>query len=80
MGSRNTPSHFMPLKPYERFGPMQALPKDSEAEKRGKVAFSNNVFLFLVPQILLLVVLMCMSLSLASFVSLTGPGELWRNL
>lgn len=23
---------------------------------------------------------MCMSLSLASFVSLTGPGELWRNL
>ena len=33
-----------------------------------------------VPQILLLVVLMCMSLSLASFVCLTGPGELWRNL
>ena len=55
---------------------MQTLPKESEAEKRGKGAFSNTVFLFLVRQILLLVVLMCMSLSLASFVSLTGPGEL----
>ena len=44
-----------------------------------KLAFSNSVFLFLVSQILLLVVLMCMSLSLASFLSLTGPGELWRN-
>ena len=60
---------------YEMIGSMQTLPKDSEAEKRGKGAYPNTVFLFLVPQILLLVVLMCMSLSLASFVSLTGPGE-----
>ena len=52
---------------------------DPKAGKRRKVVFSN-IFLFLIPQILLLVVLMCMSLSLASFLSLTGPGKLWRNL
>ena len=54
---------------------MQTLPKDSEAEERGNGEYPNTVFFFHVSQILLLVVLMCMSLSLASFVSLTGPGE-----
>lgn len=58
---------------------MQTLPKDPDAEEREMKAFSNSVFLF-VPQILLLVVFMCMSLSFASFVCLTGPGELWRNV
>ena len=64
---------------YETICQMQTLPKDSEAEESGKGGYPNTVFFFHVSQILLLVVLMCMSLSLASFVSLTGPGESLGN-
>ena len=47
--------------------------------KLAKLVFSDKMPLF-VHQILLLVFLMCMSLSLASFMCLTLPGEWWTNL
>lgn len=54
--------------------------KGSSSQNSRKLVFSDEVCLLFVLQILLLVVFMCMSLSFASFLSLTGPGELWKHL